>query len=307
MPTVIPMMEAGTQILSPQITQTQGKIQSVPTEQPKEEKKAETKPSTTTEEPKIEADTPQQDAVRIASLIRKEKQNLKRMREIQEREKKLAERESSLKPWAEAAEIAAQNKLEALKKLGISYDELTQQVLNGGNLPPEVVAKQSAAEIAKQAVAEFRKEFEQQQLDAQQRNYQSSIAMINAEAQRIVDASDKFPLVKNAKAYQDITREFEQEYYRTGGLRSVEEVAQRVEQEAEEGLAELLGIDVAQIQAMLRKEIAPESPKQSVPTPEPTQRITTLTNRAAVNPPSGMAESEAERRKRAIEAFYGRS
>lgn len=242
-----------------------------------------------------------QNSSHIAGLIRKERQLLKRARELSEKERLINEVGSTYKPWQEAAELAKTNKLEALKRLGIGYDELTQQLLNDGNVPPSKQAEITAAEIVKREIEAFKKEQAEQRATETQRQYQQAMRQIHAEADHLINSTDKYPLVKEAEASQDVARFIEQEFHRTGRVLSVEEAADRWESNIADGLVALAKHE--KVRAKLN-----ELSEQPVPKlPEPVQqKSTTLTNRAVQGNSPAKALSESERRQRAIDAFHNR-
>lgn len=262
--------------------------------------------STESKEPKIDEDTSPQDSVRIAALIRKEKQLLKRARELAAREAKISEVQSQYKPWQEAADLAKQNKLEAIRKLGISYDDLTQQVLNNGNLPPEVIAQQKASEIVKLELESYRQEQQKLQMENQRLQYQQALKNIDAEVQAFVNSSDKYPLVKNAEAYNDVTRFIESEFHKTGKVLTIAEATDKWHSEIKEGFVELAkSLPIEELRSLLAS-FEPPAPPPEVPNPPKSQPITTLTHKATTNAPTARPLTNQEKRQRAIDAFYGR-
>lgn len=248
----------------------------------------------------ITAKTSPQDAMRIAAAIRKEKILRQKEKELGEQKRQLEEREKSFEPWKQAAEVAKRNKLEALKLLGISYDDLTQQVLNNGELPPQVMAQQSAEEIVKRELAQLRKEQADNEVKSQQQNYEQALKQIDYEVELSAGQGDKYPLVKESGAYHDVTEYIETEFHRTGKIIPVEAALEQVENQIAEGILHLAKIE--KIKSQLLTE-----PKKEPTQAQPEQKITTLTHKGTVTPPSSRPTTDAERRQRAIDAYFGKT
>lgn len=264
---------------------------------------SEAAPEATKPEQEITAKTSPQDAMRIAAAIRKEKQLREREKAIAEQQKSLEEREKSLDPWKKASEMARLNKLEALKLLGISYDDLTQQVLNNGEVPPTVQAQQTAEEIVNKKLAELERKQAERDAELQKQNYEQALKQIDFEVEHAASQSDKFPLVKGSEAFHDVTEYIESEFHRTGKILPVEVALAKVEQQILEGLQYLAKEE--RIKALLFPKEEPKTEQPQAAQPE--QKITTLTHRATVAPPSHKPLTDAERRQRAIDAFYGKT
>lgn len=259
-------------------------------------------PPKETPETKKEESGEEKESVRIGALIKKERELYQRHKQLQVEEKRIREAQERVRDWEEAKALASKNKLEAIKKLGISYDDLTQQVLNGGNVPPEVMVQAKAEEITTQKIAELEKRLEEQARQQQKLQYDNAIKSITMEARALIDASDKFPLVKEVGAYQDITERIESEFHRTGKIIPVEQVASAMEQEIREGL-EILN---QRINPPKVEEPKVESPGELLRTP-PQKVASTLTHKATVPLAANESMTPQQRRQRAIDAFYGRS
>lgn len=261
-----------------------------------------TPPVEALKEPEITAKTSPQDAMRIAAAIRKEAKLREREKALDERERQMTETNKAYDPWRSAAEKAKRNKLEALKDIGISYDELTNQMLNDGAVPPQLVAQQTAEEIADARIAKLRAEMKAEREQEQKANYDQSIAHIDAEVQAMADSSDKFLLVKESGSYHDVTEYIEKEFHRTKRIMPVSEALEKVNSDILTGLQDLLKIDG--IRNLL---LPPQEPKIEQPQAAQTnQKITTtLTNKATGISPSTRSYTAEERRKRAINVARG--
>lgn len=295
MPQILPM-DAVTGVVTPTTTLPSAKLAAaVAAATPETTPIVEAVPTIAVEKPKVD-----DDATRIGALLRKEKILRAKERQLKEQEENY---KRQFQPWQEASELAKSNKLEALKKLGISYDDLTTQMLNGGNLPPEVIAEQKAEAAAQRKFEAFKKQQDDERATEQKKNYEDALKNIGLEAKGLSESSDKFPLVKASEAFNDIGRDIEAEFHRTGRIMSVEEACTKMEQEIYDGLLELSKID--KIRSKLLEVEAPKTPEtakvQEIP------KISTLTHKTTAATPATKPLTAAEKRQKAIDVFYGRA
>lgn len=240
--------------------------------------------------------SPKADAKFIA-LSKKEKALLQRDRSLKERERQISEKAERYKAWEEAAQLASTNKLEAIKKLGITYDDLTNIALNQ-QPTPEQIAEMKAQETVEMKLNAFKEEQKQKEIESTQKAYESARQQIKIETQRLVN-QENFPLVNSTKAFDTIVELIEQTFHETGEIMSVEAATTEVEQYLEEQALEIAKLD------KIRSKILPkEEPKQS-PVQATKQQPQTLTHKTTVAP-AAPGNSPDERRRRAIEVFYGR-
>lgn len=235
-------------------------------------------------------------------LQEKLKQQLNAERkQLEEERKQLELAKANSRKWQEIADLVAQgNQIEAAKKLNLDYNQWTQQILADGQIPPAKIAEQTAGDIAKKEIQALRDEIAKQNETNSQKQYAEALATIASEVKYVVNKDDKFPLAKSSEAFDDIARYIESEYHRTGHVMPVEEALQRWEQEALTGLEELLKQDTIRTK-VLKESTQPiqEEPKQA-PVPQ------TLSQKVMAPIPSPKTLTAAERRQRAIDAFYNR-
>lgn len=245
-------------------------------------------------EPKVEpAANP--DAARFAAIAKKEKALRQQQRMLQQQRAQL---EQQMKPWQEASETAKQSKLEAIKKLGFSYDELTQEALNQEAPTPEYLAERAAQRIVEQKMAEMQK----QQAAQQAQEYEKALIQIQSEAKQIVTASEDFPVLKETGNYEAVSEYMKLIFDQEKRIIPVSEAVKHMEEFLEEEALKIASI--AKIRSKLVEQSTPQ-PQASSTAPN-TQKPQTLTHKlttaAAASPTSLTPE---ERRKRAIDIFYG--
>lgn len=305
MPEILPAnqiltIQAKTQSPSARVAQ-QAPSQSEPSKEPIEAPKQQSTEPATENVPRETAPKEEDKSkVQFAALSKKERILLQRDRELKALEKQLQEKESRYKGWEEAAVLAQTNKLEAIKRLGITYDDLTNIALGQSTATPEQIAEMKAQETVQKQLAEFRKEQEQYQITQQQRAYEQARQQIAAETRELATI-DNFPLVHTMKAEDTVVELIEQTFHETGKVMSVEAAIKEVEQYLEEKALEIAKLEKIRSK-VVDKETKPEPAIQQV-----NQQPTTLTHKSTVAPaaPTTKQTSE-ERRRRAIEVFYGR-
>ena len=217
-------------------------------------------------------------------------------KKIDEERRELEIEKANSRRWQEAAELARQGRyIEAAEKSGITYDQMTQQLLSGGQVPPAKVAEQTSNEVFEKRFQQYKEEQEKKSREAQQKHYAESIKQVESEIKYLVDSSEDFPLVKQSESYQDVVRLIESEYHRTGRILPVKEAVQRWETEALDGLEELLKLD------KVRSKVLKESPR-----PTEDRVPNTLSQRTTAPIPSPKGMTDAERRQRAIDVINGR-
>lgn len=235
---------------------------------------------------------------KLRALLQREKQLVHARKKLDQDQKELEIQRSNSRQWLEASELAKENKLEALAKLGITYDDLTQQILTGGQVPPAQIAQSKAEEIARREIEAFKKDQESKQQESLQRQITEGLKHVSNEIRYAVEANaEKYPLVKLDGSYEDIAKWIESEFHRTGRIVPVQDAIERWEDEALAGVEELFKID------KVRKRLTPQETRPTESRPSVSQ---TLSQRATAPIPSPKPLSDVERRQRAMDAFYGR-
>lgn len=294
MPTITPVFQEGTMTIQ---HNTQ-----MPSAQLAQKQQVQTTQSPTSTPPSTTETAPEEavslDQKKLRALLNREKQIVNARKKLEQEQKELEMHKASSRQWMEAAELAKDNKLEALAKLGITYDDLTQQILSGGQVPPAQIARQEA----RNELEEYKKQQKLEAAENQKSQYAEGLKHVTNEIKYMVEAeADKYPLVKLDGSYEDIAKWIESEFHRTGRITPVEDAIERWENDALSGLEELAKIE------KVRNKFTPQD-RQQPTSPKPTahQVAQTLNQRATAPIPSPKPMSDAERRQRAIDAFYGR-
>lgn len=189
----------------------------------------------------------------------------------QQQEQALKAREDALKAREDALGIDRNDKyipkdrlkqdpLSVLSEVGLSYDDVVNQVLNQQPQDPRMQAmiQRLESEIAelKSDRDSFRKSSEEQQ----QAQYQAAVKQIETEAKKLIYTDPAFETVKAMNATADVVELITETYNKDGILLSVEEAAQQVEDYLVEEALKLAKLD--KIQKRLKPEVA-SKPAQS--------------------------------------------
>jgi hypothetical protein len=251
-------------------------------------------------------------SAQFAALARREKalraQAQKQQQALQAREDALKAREAQIQAEADkyktgyiSKDQLKSNALQMLSEAGVSYDELTQQVLNQQPTDPRVEATIKALEAKIAKLEASTEESKTQQTQAQAQQYQAAIKQITSDVKHLVDSDPSFEAIKATNSVKDVVELIEKTYADDGTLLSPEEAAQMVEDHLVEELSKYSKIK--KIQDRLTppaSKAAPVTPTQTpgVPAKQP-QPMKTLTN-------ANSAPRQMTARERAIAAMEGR-
>lgn len=269
---------------------------------------------TTSEEPqeeqqpkKVEPPVSSQHAL----LARKEKalraKQLQMEQQFKAREEALKARESEFSSKSSQVDLSKyiprdQLKTQTLRTLaeeGISYDELTQQIINQAPTDPRTEAHIARLEAQIAKLEESTKNNQENANKQQQEAYKAAVHQIRMDAKSLVNSDPTFELVKATGSINDVVELIEKTFQQDGIVMTVEDAAQEVENylvvEAEK-LARL-----SKIQNRLKpvaKAPINSNAQTPQPTPKQTQPMKTLTNASA-------SSRQLSARERALLAFRG--
>jgi len=189
---------------------------------------------------------PQEDlSAKFAALAKKERiarqqqQRVKQLEaQIAERERQIAERE---RLWEEEFK---KSPLDAIKKRGYSYEDMTKAALNDGKFEPATEIKEVRSEIERlrQEQAEKEKKYLEQQKEAQAKAEQQAVESFKTSIKSHVETNkDKFELTALYEAEELVFQTVEEHYLRTQKLgepkiMSLDEACDLVEKYLEEEL-----------------------------------------------------------------------
>ncbi len=216
------------------------------------------------------------------AALAKQRRALQQERRAFEDERKAFEAKSQGSDLIPKSRIQ-QETLKVLEESGVTYDMLTEAILNGqGN--SELNALKSEIKALKEGVD---KRFTEQNTQAEQQ----VLSEMKREAERLIEGNDDFELVKATESIPDVMKLIERTYRETGEVLDVNDALKLVEDELFNRNQKLLGLK--KMQGLFNKQAAP-IPAQ----PERAPGIRTLTNQLTASIPMS-------RRERALAAAYG--
>ena len=249
-------------------------------EQPQPEA-LEAQPETQAAEPAAAEAKPEQDVEQIKRF----RALAKREREIRSREQALKERESTppqRNPYDDIQMMARTDPLKAIKALGINYDELTQQVINDGNVTGEMALRREN-EALRERLDKIENQFSDRVKQDEKLRYEQAYGSFVDEIRGFIKNSDSYELIAQTDAYQDVANVMQQHYNDTGEIMTYADAAREVESSLEAIADRYLG--AKKIEDRYRAKWAPSAQQdqpaeQAEPEAIP-NRPKTLTNELA--------------------------
>lgn len=214
----------------------------------------------------------------------------KQRRALQVKERELAEKEKALNnPGQTRSELEARIKsqpLSVLQELGVTYDQLTQEILGQtSNYNPEV-------EKLKAEIEELKKGVDSKFTKAEEAQEAHVINYVADKLDSLIAANPgDFELLTSADEGEEVVLRMYKHWKETGKERDIKEVALEVQNELIEEAVRYAKLGLVQ------KKLTPSEPAQVTPT-NPQPGIKTLTNKDSARPAMG-------RRERAILAMRG--
>lgn len=223
----------------------------------------------------IKPEAPKQDdkfASKFAALSRKEKTLREQERNLQQTAQRLKAMETELKKMQEErngadTSLKARLKSDPLKVLaeeGLTYEELSERVLNDGNPTPQRMIEQMRSELQREYKSELealKQQIREKEENEQKKQYETAENNFKAELKQYIDGNEKYELTKANGAY-DLAFDVAKEYYdQTGKVLSYEEAADLVEGHLEEEANRIL--QLKKIQSKIQKP--PQPPVEAKP------------------------------------------
>lgn len=200
-----------------------------------------------------------------------------------------------------ARDRISQDPISVLNDLGLSYDQITQLMLNAPKAEDMARAKElQSVRDELNAVKEQQVKSQKAYDDAQTQSYQQAINQIRLETKSLVNSDPTFETIKATDSVSDVVELIEETFKKDGILLTVEEAATEVENYLVEEAMKLARLN--KIQQRLKPAVSQAAAKPSVATQklqaESKPPIKTLTNSVGISRPLSA-------RDRAILAFKG--
>ena len=208
----------------------------------------------------------------------------KAKRALQVKERELADKEKALQaPGQSRAELEQRIKsqpLSVLQELGVTYDQLTNEILG----------KQGNGDIdaLKSEITSLKKTIDDKFSEKDIAQEQAVFDHMKNNVDRIVASSNEYKFIRESKSQDDVLDLIKRTWHEQGDVLDEEEAMNLIEAELRED---------ARRYVKLMGELEPTTPAPAQPAPQQ-QGIRTLTNKDS-------ARSQQSRRQRAIAAMLG--
>lgn len=243
----------------------------------------------------------------FAQLARQEKalraKAHQQAQEFKQREEAIKAREAALtQPKTDMSSYISKDRLKndplaVFAEAGLSYDDITQQILTQQPRDPRTEAHIARLEAKLAALEEANTTSQKTYQEQQQSQYQAAVKQIQTDARKLVHTDPNFETIKATGSVKDVVELITQTYEKDGILLTVEEAATQVEDYLVEEAMKITQID------KIKKRMAAANaskPKSEVKTqaPQQTQPMKTLTNATA-------SQRQLSAKERAVLAFKG--
>ena len=230
----------------------------------------------------------------FSAIARRERELRQRESRMKEMEARFSEVEGYQNEYSGIQDLARKNPYEAIKKLGIDYDALTQQVINEGEptadqqLRLENEALRARLDKLEGAYNEEHKQREQAQAQAARNKLIDNV-------RQFVDDGGDYEFIQSNDAYGLVAEVMQQHYIRTKEIMEYSEAAKMVEGHFESEAERYLGSKKLQDKWRATSQKESEQKATSEAEPAKSSRPKTLSNENTAKktePSSGVLESK---------------
>jgi hypothetical protein len=176
-------------------------------------------------------------ADRFAMLARKEQDLLRKQQAVRQQQQILAQQAEQLRAFEQAKKQAVLNPLDVLKQLGLTYEQITEYVLNDNKPTPnaEVMSVRQELEEFKRAQREEQQQLLQQQREMLAQEQQQTIAAFREEVGEYVQQhSETYELTSLYGGANLVSDVIEEHFKQSGKLMTIPEAAKLVEEHYED-------------------------------------------------------------------------
>ena len=176
-------------------------------------------------------------ADRFALLARKEQDLLRKQQAVKQQQQILAQQAEQLRAFEQAKKQALLNPLDALKQLGLTYEQITEFVLNDNKPTPnaEVMSVRQELEEFKRSQREEQQKLLEEQREMQTQEQQAIIETFREEVGEYVSQHVETYELTNLYGGANIVSDVIEEHFKQSGkLLTIPEAAKLVEEHYEE-------------------------------------------------------------------------
>ena len=244
-------------------------------------------------------------ADRFAMLARKEQDLYRKQQAVKQQQAAIAAQAEQIRAFEQAKKQALLNPLDALKQLGLTYEQLTEYVLNDNKPTPnaEVQSVRQELEEFKRQAREEQERILEQQREMQTREQQQIIEQFRSEVGEYVEQhAENYELTNLYGGAHLVSEVIEEHFRQTQKLLTIPEAAKLVEEHYEDLARKSLATKKF---AVTQQKAA--SPQETVAAPAPRMGPTLsndLTASVAASPKS--QRTDADRIAAALARLEGR-
>lgn len=196
------------------------------------------------------------------------------------------------------------NPLQALAEAEVSYDDLTQQILNSQTQQdPRLLATISKLEAKIESLQKATDEFKSSRVSDTEAQRVAAVKQITADVAKLVESDPNYETIKHTKSQKDVVELIERTFDEDGVLLSVEEAANEIENYILEEAVKLSRLGKVSKRALASVSSSQPSEAPAVTSTQPKAQaaptMKTLTNANASTRPLTI-------RERAMLAFEGK-
>ncbi len=192
--------------------------------------------------------------------------------------------------------------LSVLAEAEVSYDDLTQRIINRQPVDPQLQVTINELRNEIKALRASDEQRTKMQSETQQAQYDAAVKQIKLDARHLVNMDPAFETIKATNSVSDVVELITQTYEKDGILLTVEEAAQQVEDYLVEEAMKVTKIGKIQQRLAATSTSKPTIQAQKTQHAQPVQSQTpmkTLTNAQS-------SSRQMSSRERAIAAFHGK-
>lgn len=233
----------------------------------------------------------------LRAKVQQQEQAIKaREQALQAREAALASKDQEYQTGYISRDRLKSDPLGVMAETGLTYEELTQQILTQQPKDPRVEATISRLEAKIKALEDGAQNTQKSYQEQQQNAYQAAVRQIETDARALVKQDPNFETIRATGAVKDVVELITQTYDKDGVLLTVEEAAQQVEDYLVEEAMKITRID--KIKNRIAANASQASTKAQTPATNKQPQMKTLTNATG-------SSRELSAKERAILAFKG--
>lgn len=188
-------------------------------------------------EPVVEERPKERASDKFAVLARKEAEIYRRQQAVRQQQAELARQAEEIKAFQEMKRSARLNPVEALKQLGLTYEEVTEYLMNDNKPTPsaEVMSVKQELEEFKRQAAEEQRRFMEEQRSRAEAEQQEIVEQFHEEvSDYVAQHADTYELTSLYGGANLVWQVIEENFKQTQKLMSIPDAAKLVEEHYEE-------------------------------------------------------------------------